>query len=169
MAHNLDADLVQQRLGQGPRRGPRSRFPGARPLEDVAGVGEAVLHHPRQVRVAGPGLGEHVAGWLALRRHDPLPLGPLRVADDDGDGAAERPPEPHPAEQFQGVPLDLHAGAAAEPQPPPGQFVGDALGRDGDARRQPLDDDREGRPVRLPGGEIPNHRLSLLAVRLAHF
>src|SRR5207302_11265784 len=57
----------------------------------------------------------------------------------------------------------LHARPAAESQRPPGQLVADALGRDGNARRQPLDDDRERRPVRLPGSEVSDHRFSLLA------
>ena len=85
MGEHLDADSREQQLGQRPGGDPRRGLACARPLEHVAGVGEAVLLHPREVGVARahlrerlprsrPGAGDISSCHLSLRIHSVLPI-----------------------------------------------------------------------------------------------
>ena len=73
VAADLDAELVEQPLGQGAGGDPRGGLPGAGALQDVAGVEPVVLEHAGQVGVARPGAGDPPAAQLARRRR---PRGP---------------------------------------------------------------------------------------------
>ena len=56
------------------------------------------------------------------------------------------------AEQGDLVGLEAHARAPSVAEPSPGQLAGDVRFLDGQTRRQSLDDDDEGAPVRLTSG-----------------
>ena len=71
VAHDRDAEVGQQQLGQRAGRHPGGRLPGRGPLEHVAGVVEAVLEHPGQVGVARPGLGQHLGRARRARATSP--------------------------------------------------------------------------------------------------
>ena len=60
-------------------------------------------------------------------------------------------------EELDVVPLEAHAGAAAETEAPTGQLVTDLVDRDLEAGGQPFDDDREGRAVGLTGSQVAQH------------
>jgi len=117
-------------------------------LEYRPGVIEVVFLHPGQIGVAGAGPGQRCVTGLLGRahrhrpgsaRHHRLPLGPLGVTDPNGHGRAHRHPVPHAAGELDLVGLELHPGPAPVPQASPGQIVGQILGRDFDARGQPVD------------------------------
>ena len=161
VADDRHPEVGEEQLGQGPGRHPGRRLPGRGPLEDVAGVVEAVLQHPGQVGVAGTGLGEHRRRATGLGRHLLGPLRPLRVGDHDGHGRAQGPAVADAADQGDLVGLEAHAGTTAVAEPPSAQLVGDVGGLDRQAGRQPLDGDDQGAAVRLAGGEKAQHVLTL--------
>jgi hypothetical protein len=147
VAHDLGADLGEERLRQGAGRDAGRGLAGARPFEHVAGVVEAVLLHADEVGVARAGLMERLLGRARCRRHLFLPLRPLGVVDHDRDRRPEGDPVADAAEELDVVALEAHAGTAAEPEAAPRQLVADLLDGDGQARGQALDDHREGGAV----------------------
>ena len=101
-----------------------------------------------QRRVARDAL--ELRGVDRVGRHDGLPLGPLAVADLDGDGSAERAPVAHAAEDAHGVLLELHPRAAAHAEPAAREIAVDVGGGDGDAGGQALEDRRPGQDRATP-------------------
>lgn len=71
----------------------------------------------------------------------------------------------HPAEELEIVPLEAHPGAAAEAQAAAGELGAEGLDRHGEPGGEPLDDDHQGRSVRLPGGQEAQHALVCLSLR----
>ena len=173
--HQADAvGLLQEPRGHLAEGHPGRGLAGRGALEHRARVVEGVLLHADQVGVARPRPGERpVAGDLLLGvdvvgrgervgvdrvgAHHRLPLGPLRVADPDGDRRPQRQAVPHPAEELDLVLLELHPGAAAVAQPPARQGAGDVGRGDLDARGQAIDGRDERGPVRLPSGQPAQH------------
>ena len=152
-----------------PERDPGRRLAGAGALQHRARVVEAVLLHADEVGVAGARAGQgRVAGealeLLGAHRvgaHDGLPLGPLAVADPDGERAALGHAVADPAEELDLVALERHPGAAAVAEPAPGELVRDLVGAGADPCGQPFEDGEQGRPVRLTSGQPTQHRVSL--------
>ena len=118
-------------------------------------------------RSAWPGRGRvsgRVAGAVELLRvvdrvgrHDVDPLGPLGVADLDGDRTALGRAEPQAAEDADLVLLELHAGSAPVAEPAARERVLDVVGRDLDPGGQPLEHPHQGFSVRLSGGQPTQH------------
>ncbi len=140
VGHHLDPeDLAQELAGDGACGDPRGGLACTGALENGPGVVEAVLEHAGEVGVTGTGPRQRrVAGTLAVQLggvdrvggHHGLPLGPLAVADLDGDRAAERAAVPNPGQNGDLILLELHPGAPAVAQPAAGQLGGDVLGGD---------------------------------------
>ena len=78
---------------------------------------------------------------------------PIRMAT----GPPSVAPVPDAAEQLDLVPLERHPGAAAVAGAPAGERVGDVVGGDPDAGRQPLQHGDQRRAVRLPCGQPAQH------------
>ena len=124
MGDQFDAELLQERGRDGAEGYAGGGFPGAGPLQHGPGLIEAVLLHAGEVGVAGPGAGQRGVARLVgedlrvdrVGRHDLLPLGPFRVADLDGHGAALRDPVPDAAQDGHDVLFELHPGTAAVAQ-----------------------------------------------------
>ncbi|SCG08123.1 hypothetical protein GA0115255_123515 [Streptomyces sp. Ncost-T6T-2b] len=162
MADDLDArGLLEVGAGDGPEGDAGGGLPGAGALQDRPGLVEAVLLHPREVGVAGPGPGQRgVTGELGellgvdrVGRHDLLPLGPLGVADHDGDRGAHGEPVAYAAEEGDLVLLELHPRAAAVAEPSPGQRLRDHLRGDRDTGGKTLQRRHQCGSVRLPRGQ----------------
>ena len=125
--------LRKERPRHRAQRHPGRRLAGRGPLEDRPGVGEAVLLHPGEVGVTGPGTRQRSVAGPPLKlgrvdgvgRHDLTPLRPLRVVDDDRNGPAERHAVPDTAEDLHLVLLELHPRPAPVPGAPAHQLVGD--------------------------------------------
>ncbi len=167
---HLDAVcLPQQRLGRGAERDPRGGLPGAGALQHGPGVVEPVLLHAGEIGVAGPGPGQRGCAAQARQRrridrvgrHDPLPLGPLGVADDHADRAAESDAVADSAEQLDLVTLEAHPRAATVPEPAAGQLGGDVGTGYPDPGGQPLDRRHQGGTMRLPRRQPTHHGSSL--------
>src|SRR5207247_2055767 len=135
-----------------PAGDPRDGLAGAGALQDVAGVAAVVLERPGQVGVARAGPGDLAAplaaGGVGLGSHDVLPVLPVAVPDEHGDGGAERFPGAHAGEPFDAVGLDLHAGATAVAALAPLQLRVHALGGHGKAGGDPLEDRHQAARVR---------------------
>src|SRR2546430_11579671 len=120
---DFDAELFQQDLADGAAGDPRDRFARARPLQDVARVAAIVFERAREVGVAGTGAGHLTSplrpGRVGFRRHDVLPMLPVAVPDEHGDGRAQRLAGAPAGEPFDLVGLHLYAGAAAASPPAP--------------------------------------------------
>ena len=152
-------ELAEQRLGQRAGGDPGRGLAGAGPLQDVAGVVEAVLLHPDEVGVAGPGLAQRALGGAGRRGHLVLPFPAHSVLwITTATGRAEGAAVADPAEELDPVLLEAHAGPAAEPETAAGQLGGDVLDGDGQARGEAFHDDDERRTVRLPRGQEAKHR-----------
>ena len=132
VADHLGTDgLAEERLGHGAERDPGGGLAGAGPLEHRAGVVEVVLLHADEVGVARARTRQRrVARLLGQQlrvdrvgRHHRLPLGPLAVADLDGDRAAHGEAVPDPADDPHGVLLELHPGTATVAEPATGQLL----------------------------------------------
>ena len=104
---------AEQQLRERPGCDPGRRLPGAGPLEDVAGVVEAVLLHADEVGVAGAGLAQRACRRARGGRHLLLPLGPLGVADHDRDRRAQRPAVADAAEELDARPARSACGGRA--------------------------------------------------------
>src|SRR6266699_2178686 len=144
MAADLNAELPQQDLADGPAGDPRDGLAGAGTLQDVAGVAAVVLERPGQIGVARARPGDLAAplapGGVRLGSHDVLPVLPVAIPDEDGDGGAERLAGAHAGEPFDAVGLDLHAGAAAVAALAALQLRVHALGGHGETGGDPLED-----------------------------
>ena len=104
----------QQRLGHGAGGDTGRGLAGARPLEHVAGVGEAVLLHAGEVGVARAHLGERILGGAGRRAHLLVPLvaaEPLAVLDLDRDRRSERAAVADAADERELVGLEALPGA----------------------------------------------------------
>ena len=157
VAQDLGAELGEEELGERARGHPGGGLAGAGPLEHVAGVVEAVLLHPHEVGVAGPGLVQGLLGRPRSGRHLLLPLRPLGVVDDDGDRGAEGEAVADAAQELDVVALEAHAGAAPEAEAAAGELVTDLVDGDRQARGEPLDDHRQRGAVGLTGGQVTQH------------
>ena len=157
VAHDRHAELRKERLGERARRDTGRGLAGRRPLEHVAGVGEAVLLHPGEVGVARAWRGEDRRRLAGLGRHLPLPFRPLGVRDLDRDRRAERPAVTHAADDDDLVALDAHAGAPPVAEPPSGELDADLVDRERQPGGQALDDDDERTTVGFPGREEAEH------------
>src|SRR5581483_8308222 len=130
----------------------------------VADVGEAVLQHAGEIRVAGAGQRDRLPALalrLALRRpraHPPPPVLVVAVADDEGERRAERPPVTEPGEHLDLVGLDLLPRAAPVALLAPPQVLVDRGLLEHEAGREAADDRDERRSVRFPrGDELERH------------
>src|SRR2546429_3087048 len=134
---DFDAELFQQDLADRAAGDPRHRFARARPLQDVARVAAIVFERAREVGVARTGAGHLTSplrtGRVGFRRHDVLPMLPVAVPYEHGDGRAQRLARAHAGEPFDLVGLNLHTGAAAVSAHAPLQLDVDPLGRAGQA------------------------------------
>ena len=158
MAQDAHVEGTQERLREDAGSHAGGGLTSRGPLEDVAGVVEAVLLHPGEVGVAGPGLGETPLRLARRRGHLLFPLPPLRVADHDRHRRALCAAVADAAQDLELVLLDGHTGAAPEAEAPPGELGPEHLDGDRDPGGETLDDDGERRPVGLAGGEEAQHR-----------
>ena len=88
-----------------------------------------------------------------LDLHDPRPVLPVAVGDLEQDRRAEGQPVADPRHDLGAVLLDGLAGAPAVAALTAGQVERDRVGGQGQAGRDPLDDDPQRPPVRFPGGQ----------------
>ena len=156
MRHDRGArGLLDELRGDLTEGDPRGRLAGAGPLEDRTGLVEVVLLHAGEIGVtrARAGQGrvaleplEHL-GIDRIGCHDLVPLGPLRVADAQGDRAAQGQAVTHPADDLEDVGLERHACASAVAETAAREGRVDVLGRDGHPGRDALDQGGERRAV----------------------
>ena len=165
MGQHLDPERLTQ---EGPRDGggghPGGGLPGAGALQHRAGVVEAVLQHAGVVGVARPGPGQRgVAGDVEfggrnrIRGHHGFPLGPLAVADLDGDRAAEGEPVAHTGQHGDLILLELHPRAAAVAQASARQLIRDVARGHLDTGHHALDNGHQGAAVGFTGGRPSQH------------
>src|SRR6267378_4432612 len=162
---DLDPELTQQDLADGAAGDARDSLAGAGALQDVAGIGAVVLERPGQVGMSGARAG-HLAAPLAARgvglgSHHVLPVLPVAIPDEHGDGGAEGLTGAHAGEPFDAVRLDLHAGAAAVAALAPFQLRVHALGGDGQAGGDPFEDSHQAAAVRFARRREPESHLLL--------
>ena len=145
-------ERAEELLGQRPGGDPRRRLAGARALEHVADVGEAVLVEAGKVGMARAGqMGLLHLGVDRPRVHPLLPVRVVAVGDEDRHRAAQRLAVPDPRADLDRVLLDLHAPAAAVAELAASHVAVDPLAVELEARGQALDDRDEPRAVRFPG------------------
>src|SRR6266571_409016 len=160
---DLDPELAQQDLADGPAGDARDRLARAGALQDVAGVAAVVLERPGQVGVARAGPGDLAASLasraVGLGGHHVLPVLPVAVPDEHGDRGAERLAGAHAGEPFDAVGLDLHAGAAAVAALAALQLRVHALGGHGEAGGDPLEDRHQAAAVRFARRREPESHL----------
>ena len=130
-----DPEVAQEQPGQCAGGDAGRRFPGRGPLQDVAGVLEAVLEHARQVRMSRTRLGQHLGGGPGLGRHLLRPLRPFGIGNLDGHRRAQRAAVPDARHQGDLVSLEAHPRPTPEAEPPTGQFGGDIGSLHGQSRR----------------------------------
>ena len=114
---------------------------------------------PGQRGVAGA-TGQHLV-VDRIGRHHGLPLGPLGVADLDGDRSALGLAVPDTAEDGDLIGLELHPGPATEAEPAPRERVGDVGAGHLYVGRESLQDRHQGGPVRLARRQPSEHRASV--------
>ena len=162
---DLDPHLAQERARDGTRRDPGRRLAGARALEHVADVVEAVLERTGQVGVPGPDAGHGCRPLVAavgelgeLARlvlgqrcdlHHLRPVLPVAVAHEQQDRRAEGHAVADAAEDLGAVLFDLLARAPPVPLLAAGEVGGDGVLGQREAGRHALDRDAEGRSMRL--------------------
>ena len=150
----------EQRLGERAGRDAGRGLARARALEHVAGVGEAVLLHAREVGVAGPGLRAAAsrsrpgAGDISSA-HFPVAHSLLWITIATGEPSV-RPWRTPPRNSTSSL-LEAHARAAAVAEPAARQLGRDVVDEDRETGGQALDGDHQGRAVRLARGQEAQH------------
>ena len=121
---HLDLEGGEQLPGQARGGDAGGRFARARAFEHVANVLELVLQRAGEIRVPGarPGDGRPVrAGGIGRRlwrdRHRALPVLPVLVRDEQGDGAARRATAADARQDFGSIRLDRHPPARGRSRP----------------------------------------------------
>ena len=158
---DLDPEVRQQHLGDRTRGDASCGLAGAGSFEDVSSVGEAVLLHAGEIRVAGTHLGERRLRRSGSRAHLLVPLvaaEPLAVLDLDRHGRPERAAVAHTTDQCEFVGLEALAGAAAVSEPAAAHLCLDLLDGDRKSRRETLHHDDERLTVGFARREIPQHQ-----------
>src|SRR4051794_16047063 len=95
MRSDLDPELPQQLLADSSARHTRDGLARAGALEDVARVHAVVFERTGEIGVAGARPGDLAPATLGIgrrvrfRRHDVLPVLPVAIPDEHGDGGAE--------------------------------------------------------------------------------
>ena len=166
VADELDAELLQERGGDGAEGHPGGGLAGAGALQHGPGLVEAVLLHAGEVGVAGPGPGQRgVAGLVGqdfgvhgIGRHDLFPLGPFGVADLDGDGAALGQAVADAAEDRDHVLFEFHPGAAAVAEAAAGQRIADLPAGEFDTGGDAFNNSDQGRTMGFSGSQPTQHR-----------
>jgi hypothetical protein len=164
-----DAEGTEEGPGDGPGGDAGGRLARRGSLEDVPDVREAVLEGAGQVGVAGsdpghrgrplvPGGDEgeellRVGVGERLDLHDPRPVLPVAVPDEEEDRRTQGPAVADPRDDLGPVLLDLLAGAATVAALPAAQVEGDGLGGKGQPGREALDGHPEEGAVGLAGGQ----------------
>ena len=161
VAQDLCSDgLCEEPPGQLAHGHPGGRLPSACPLQNGSRVVVAILLHPGQVRVPGPGPRQRLATRLprevalrhGIRRHDRFPLRTFSVRDRDRDRSAKRAAVPDAAGDLDLVLLELHPRTPAVTGPAACQRDGDVRGGYLDAGGHSLADGHQGPAMGLPGG-----------------
>ena len=114
-----DAELAEERSRNGAESHTRCGLARARALEHRPRLVEAVLLHADEIGVTGARARERrtatareLGGVDGVGAHDRGPLGPLGVADAQGDRASHAHAVAHAARDRQLVLLELHARSA---------------------------------------------------------
>ena len=170
------AELLEQGAGDRPRGDSGRGFSRRGALEDVANVGQPVLHRPGQISVARPqirnGRGLLVPGFdesgqfggmlrgQRLDLHDARPVLPVPVSDQQQDGRSDRQAVADAGEYLGPILFD---GSAPRTTPvaqlATGKIDCDLAGGQRQPGRHALDRGRDGGPVRLTGSQEtqPSH------------
>jgi hypothetical protein len=138
---DVDVERGEELAGQSTGSDAGSGLAGTGALEDVAHVAAVVLERPGEIGMTGtrachrraPG-ARRLGRRLGRDVHRLLPVLPVAIADQHGDGAAERVALAHAAQDLRRVHLDLHAAAAAVAELPPTKVAGEDVLIDGQAR-----------------------------------
>jgi hypothetical protein len=169
VAQDLDAEVRQQLARDGARGNARRRLPGARALEHVADVLEAVLESTGEVGVArarachGRAAGARgFLGHLRLDVHRLLPVLPVLVRDEERNRAAGRLAPAYARQHLRAIGLDRHAAPAAVAALPPAKRGGHRVEIDRQPGRHAVDDRHERLSVRLTSGEKSQHNRNIL-------
>ena len=124
----------------------------------------SVLHGAGQIRVTRAGPRDRgpvgTGGALGHRRfhvHRLLPVHPVAIADEHGDGRARRASAPDAGQHLDLVALDLHAAAATVAALPSLELRVDGGDVEGQARGNTVERHDERLAVRLAGGEKSQH------------
>jgi hypothetical protein len=115
VAEDFDAKFAKKEFGDGSDGDAGGGFAGGGALEDVAGLEEVVLQSSGEIGVAGAWRGDAlVLGGISLADGERfLPVFPVAIFEQDGDGRADSQSMANAGENVGGVALDLHASAAA--------------------------------------------------------
>jgi len=175
VAGHLDVEVGEELLAEPTGRHAAGRFAGAGALQDVPQVCAVVLEPAGQVGVSGawPGhlagipfrcrlvaaftdgaaAGVAVGGGIGGRigPHDVLPVGPILVLDQIGDGAAQSLAVADAADDANAVGLDLHPLATAVATHATDQIRVDRVDIDGQTGGQSLEDAHQHGAVRFAG------------------
>jgi len=159
-----DAELAEEGARHSTEGHPGGRLAGARALEHVAGLVEAVLLHADEVGVAGAGAGQRRAASLGERldihglgAHHVDPAVPLRVADTQGDRRSHGVTEADAGRDGQLVLFELLPRTTPVAELAALHVGLDALGAHRDAGRQPLENRDEFGAVGLTCGQPTKH------------
>ena len=124
----------------------------------------AVLCHPGEIGMAGPGPGHRCApraaciGWRLLGDpHRVLPVRPVAILDHHRDRAADGLTGPNARENLRGIRLDRHPPAAPVAALPAAQLARDRIEVEGEPCRDAFEDDDERAAVRLASGQKSHH------------
>jgi hypothetical protein len=111
---HLDSDGAEQLAANRTHRGSRSRFAGARALEDVAQIMPIVFQSTREVGVTGARPRERLGrGRKRAGRHPVEPVAVIAVYDRHRDRTSERLAGADASEELDAIGLDLHSATTA--------------------------------------------------------
>ncbi len=170
VAGDANAEAAEQLSGQRAGRDAGGGLARAGALEHVADVGVAVLDRAGEVGMARSRprhVGTILGAGRALRHlrldvHRLLPVHPVAIANEQGDGCAGGDAVAHAGEDLGAVAFDLHAPAAAVAALATTELQVERVDIELKARGHAVDRDDERLAVRLARGQKSEHSFVIL-------
>jgi hypothetical protein len=154
--------MFQQGPGKGPYSDPRRGFPRTRPFQHIPHILMGVPERPGKISMPWPRIGYYPRGdqfWIIiLRIHYPLPVGPVPVPDNKGNGTAQGFSGADTGCYLALVFLDFHTFPAAITHLAALQVAIYILYINRDPGGKILDYGAKASAVAFAGGEKPEHR-----------
>lgn len=158
VAHNLNAQVPEERARDSASRHARGCFASARPLKHVPHVVALVFQAAREVSMTRAWSRDRFppcAGQRGIRyrldTHGELPVDPIAITNRERDGAADGLSAANPGQDLNLILLDNHAASPSVPELPSSEIAVDVSGGQSKAGGYTVEHGHQDLTVRFTG------------------